>query len=104
MCQDLIEELVEDAFPVTDRETHGKLYKIIEDSISIYQRRMEQNQSCMQEYVAFLCASTQIDALRSEWNGKHMFFRRRKRLRGNVTLFLKKRNDPTALESLGRKQ
>ncbi|KAL4994339.1 hypothetical protein BDV10DRAFT_197623 [Aspergillus recurvatus] len=71
ICQDLIQELVEDAFPVTDREPHTKLCQIIKDSISIYRTRLEQNQPCMQEYVAFVCASAQIEALRSGWDRKH---------------------------------
>ncbi|EAW16800.1 C6 zinc finger domain protein [Aspergillus fischeri NRRL 181] len=74
ICQDLIQELVEDAFPITDRDPHTKLCQIIKDSISIYRTRMEQNQPCMREYVAFLCASAQIEALRSGWHGKYDIF------------------------------
>ncbi|KAL4903197.1 hypothetical protein BDW74DRAFT_53315 [Aspergillus multicolor] len=72
ICDDLMQELIEDAFPVTDQEPHSKLRRIIKDSISIYRRRLEQNQASMQEYVAFTCASTQIEALSTGWNdGNH---------------------------------
>ncbi|KAB8077454.1 hypothetical protein BDV29DRAFT_55769 [Aspergillus leporis] len=74
ICQDLIQELVEDVFPITDRDPHTKLCQIIEDSIGIYRARMEQNQPCMREYVAFVCASAQIEALRSGRHEKYDIF------------------------------
>lgn len=88
ICQDLIQELVEDAFPITDQDPHAKLCQIIKDSISLYRSRMEQNQPCTQEYVAFVCASAQIEALRSGWDGKHDIFPTAKKALGQCRCIL----------------
>ncbi|KAL4759446.1 uncharacterized protein BDW70DRAFT_169420 [Aspergillus foveolatus] len=98
ICQDLIQELVEDAFPVTDREPHAKLCQIIRDSISIYRTRMELNQPCMQEYVAFVCASAQIGALRSRCDGKHDFFPTAKKALGQCHHILESTHRSTSPE------
>lgn len=63
VCRDLIDDLTENAFPVTDRENRRKLYKVVQKSVAIYDQRVQAAQSTTQEYVAFLCATTQIDSM-----------------------------------------
>ncbi|KAE8153449.1 hypothetical protein BDV25DRAFT_168905 [Aspergillus avenaceus] len=65
-CRDLIDDMIEDAFTLTDREARTKLCKAVQTSIAMYRRRVQNARSSTREYVAFLCAAQQIDAIHNQ--------------------------------------
>lgn len=66
LCLDLIDNLVENAFPVTDCDCHDRLYQAVQDAIAVFERRAHRNPSTHNDYVFFSCATAQIRAMRAK--------------------------------------
>ncbi|EKV13498.1 hypothetical protein PDIG_38800 [Penicillium digitatum PHI26] len=66
LCLDLIDSVMENAFPVTDRDCHDQLYQAVQDAIAVFERRAHRNPSTHNDYVFFSCATAQIHAMRAK--------------------------------------
>ncbi|KAL4890741.1 hypothetical protein BDV59DRAFT_184076 [Aspergillus ambiguus] len=66
LCLDLIDSLTENAFPMTDRDSHNHLCQAVQDAIVVFERRAHRRPSTHNDYVFFSCAIAQIQAMRAK--------------------------------------
>lgn len=66
LCLDLIDSVMDNAFPVTDRDCHDRLYQTVQDAIAVFERRAHRNPSTHNDYVFFSCATAHIHAMRAK--------------------------------------
>jgi hypothetical protein len=57
---------MENDFPVTDRDCHNHSYEVVQEAISMFERRAHRNPSTHKDYVFFSCAAAQIHAMREK--------------------------------------
>lgn len=71
ICLDLIDSIMENDFPITDRNYYNHSYQVIQEAISVLKRRVHRNPSTYRDYVFFSCAAAQIHALRDKSHVDH---------------------------------
>jgi hypothetical protein len=57
LCIELIDRLTDNTFPLTDRHYHEHLYRLIQNTIAVFERAMYQNQTTLNDYILFTCAA-----------------------------------------------